>query len=292
MYRLKRADVWASEIAQYLNRELQGEDFVLEDPYSIRTPAILARAKGLPAAGGRLLLIAGPQVPAQGYAAVIVSDRPESDFASVLLEFFASERLEGIHPTAQVAPSAHLRRGVVVGPGAVVGDDVEVGDGTRILANAQIYGPARLGAGCLIKDGAVIGTEGYGFVREADGRLVHQPQLGRIFLGDRVWVGANSTVERALIHDTVLEDDVKIDDLAHVGNGTRVGRGSLVTAGVVLAFDVTLGQRVTLGPGVTVRERASIADDVVVGAGAVVVNDLTRPGVYVGVPARFLKEEP
>jgi UDP-3-O-[3-hydroxymyristoyl] glucosamine N-acyltransferase len=290
MYQLKQRELWASDVAGYLNRELSGEDLALESPYAIRTPVLLKQG-GIPDGFDKLLLITDGSVVEEGFAAVIRSASPELDLARVLLEFFASMPAHTVHPTAVVSEHAMIGRNVGIGAHSVIGDGVEIGDNTRIENNVVIHGPARIGESCVIKDGAVIGSEGYGFVADEDGKLFHAPQLGLIRIGDRVWIGANSTVERAMIKETTIEDDAKIDDLVHIGNGSTIGPRSRLTAGTVISFDVWLGADVQVAPSATVRHSVTVADGIVIGQGAVVVTDLPEPGgVYVGVPARLLRK--
>ena len=239
---------------------------------------------------GEPCLFIADQPPAAGQCtAYILSSRPELDGTRVLIEFFTTSVGQAVHPSAHVAEGTKLGRNVRIGANTVITADVEIGDQTRILNNVVIDGPARIGRECFIKDGAVIGSEGYGFVEDEEGRLLHCPQLGRIVIGDRVWIGANSTIERAMLTDTIIENDVKIDDLVHIGNGSQIGPKCLVTAGAVIAYDVQIGAQSTISPNAVIRESIAIAPGVTVGQGAVVVQNLDLPGVYVGVPARLLR---
>jgi UDP-3-O-[3-hydroxymyristoyl] glucosamine N-acyltransferase len=188
-----------------------------------------------------------------------------------------------------VSAEAKIGRNVMVGAHAVVGPDVEIGDNSVIMNNVVLNGPVTIGKFCVIKDGAVIGSEGWGFVCDEDGIPFHPPQLGRIVLGDRVWIGSNSTIERAMVDDTVISANVKVDDLVHVGGGTVVGERCMLTAGSVVAYNVVIGEQVLVAPQSVIRERVTIVGNVVIGQGTVVIDDITVPGVYVGNPARFLK---
>ncbi|MBI5017705.1 MAG: hypothetical protein HZB55_19720 [Deltaproteobacteria bacterium] len=289
MYRQKTHGVWTSEIAEYLNRNLQGEDFLVDDPTSIVTPRSAAHAPRLPREGRKTLVLAPASPAGPSPTTFIPSDQPEVDLARLLLEFFATAPVNRIHPTALISEDARIGRNVMVGAYSMIGSGVEVGDNTRILNRVVISGPAVLGKYCVVKDGAVIGSEGYGFVISEDGTPLHPPHLGRIVIGDRVWVGSNSTVERGMLVETIIEDDVKVDDLVHVGSGARIGSRCMLTAGVVIAFDVTLGPDVTVAPNAAIRESLTVAPGVVVGQGAVVIRDLTERGAYVGNPARLLR---
>jgi len=290
VYRLKQHDVWASEIAQYLNSDLQGEDFILAGPSSITTSLVLNLRKASCSYPDKLLVISDSASAAKTGMSHIFTDNPAAALAQVLLEFFAGLPVHTIHPSAVVSESAVIGRDVMIGAHTVIGENVEIDDSTVIFNNVVINGPASIGQDCVIKDGAVIGSEGYVFVKNNRGQPTHAPHFGRILIGNRVWVGSNSTIERAMIEDTVIEDDVKIDDLVHVGHGTVVGEKSMLTAGVVISHDITIGANVTVAPNAAVREYLSIVDNVLIGQGAVVVKNIDRPGTYVGNPARFLKD--
>jgi UDP-3-O-[3-hydroxymyristoyl] glucosamine N-acyltransferase len=288
MYRQKKREIWASDVAEYLNAKLVGNDFLLDGPRAIEV--VEAGALRPTATAEQRLLLTNGSAVAQEHQCRIVVDDPTLSLARILIEFFASSEPPSIHPSAHVSPEAVLGRNVHVGANAVIGPDVQIGDETRVMNNAVIHGPATIGKACVVKDGAVIGSEGYRFVRDEDGRLVHLPQLGRILIGDRVWIGANSTIERATVRDTVIGDEAKIDDLVHLGNGSVVGKGAQLTAGCVIAFDVTIGEGVTIAPNAVIRDSVTIAPHTMVGQGAVVVSDIATSGTYVGVPAKRLEK--
>jgi UDP-3-O-[3-hydroxymyristoyl] glucosamine N-acyltransferase len=288
MYRLKLCEIWASDVAQYLNATLHGADVLLTRPQAIKTQPDEA-PKDMPPGGGEpslLLTSVPPPTPAGPY---VITANPHRDLVLVLREFFAAPTLVGINPTAQVAPDAKVGRNVRIGAHSVVESGVELSDNVWIMNHVVIHGPAVIGKSTVIKDGAVVGSEGYGFVEDESGSLIHVPQLGRIVIGERVWIGSNSTIERAMLADTVIEDEVKIDDLVHIGNGSRIGRRSLITAGCILAYEVVVGTGAVLAPGVSVRERCQIAPGSLIGQGSVVVESIAQPGTYVGVPARKMR---
>jgi UDP-3-O-[3-hydroxymyristoyl] glucosamine N-acyltransferase len=292
MYRLKRYDVWASEIAGYLNKELEGEDFKITDFHSIKIePAIKRRNCGDVDRGKKILLIAKSPMPGFSHAGFIQSDTPDLDLAYILREFFASQPINDIHATAVVSKETQIGRNVMIGAHSVIGPDVAVGDNTKILNNVTINGPVTIGKFCVVKDGAVIGSEGWGFIKDEEGIPFHPPQLGNILLGNKVWIGSNSTVERAMIEDTVIGEDVKVDDLVHIGGGSRIGPKCELTAGVVIASNVVIGMNVRIAPNAVIRENLCIENDVLVGQGAVVIKDLPAGHVYVGNPARSIKQK-
>ncbi len=203
----------------------------------------------------------------------------------------------GIHPTAVVADSVRTGAGVsiaarcVVEGGVILGDHVHlgagsvveegsvIGDYTEVSPNAVIRHHVRIGRRCVIQSGAVIGTDGFGFARDA-GRWVKIPQLGSVHIGDDVEIGANSTIDRGAMSDTVIEDGVKIDNLVQIGHNCHVGAHSAMAGCVGVSGSARIGERVLLGGGVGVGGHISIANDVVVTGMTMVSRPINQPGVY------------
>jgi len=203
----------------------------------------------------------------------------------------------GVHPTAVVAASVRAGAGVCIGArcvveegvtlgdcvnlgaGSVVEEGSVIGDHTEIGPNAVIRHHVRIGRRCVIQSGAVIGTDGFGFARDA-GRWVKIPQLGSVHIGDDVEVGANSTIDRGAMRDTIIEDGVKIDNLVQIGHNCHVGAHSAMAGCVGVSGSVRIGERVLLGGGVGVGGHVSIASDVVVTGMTMVSRSLHQPGVY------------
>jgi len=291
MYRLKNYGVWASEIAGYLNKPLKGEDFKITDFHSIKTESMIKSLRGEDVDHGiKILLIAKYPISEFPYTGFIQSENPDLDLAYVLREFFATSPINEINSTAIVSPEARIGRNVMIGAHSVIGPDVVVGDNTKILNGVIINGPVTIGKFCVIKDGAIIGSEGWGFIKDEEGIPFHPPQLGHILLEDKVWIGSNSTVERAMTEDTVIGADVKVDDLVHIGGGTRIGERSEITAGVVIGSNVFIGKKVRIAPNAVIRENINIRDNVLIGQGTVVIADLPADHIYIGNPARILKK--
>jgi UDP-3-O-[3-hydroxymyristoyl] glucosamine N-acyltransferase len=291
MYRIKRIEVWASEIAEYLNKSLVGKDFIIKDPHSIKTDKSSKNHLTVEddVKDNILVISKAPfdQLKCGGY---IISENPDLDLAYLLREFFTVTSISEVHKTAIIAKNARIGRNVMIGANSVIGDDVIIGDNTKIMNNVVINGPVEIGKFCIMKDGSVIGSEGWAFINDEDGIPLHVPQIGRILIKDRVWIGSNSTIERAMIDETIINENAKIDDLVHVGGGSIVGEKVQLTAGVVVAYYVNIGDCTVIAPNVVIREHVKIGENVLVGQGAVVISDLDGGNVYVGNPARFLKK--
>lgn len=292
MFRIKRFEIRASEIADYLNKTFVGDDFTLRDPFSIRTLGSSQQVSvDAMNCDKQTLILTSRILPSHHCGGFIITETPELDLAYVLREFFATSPANEIHPTAIVSGEARIGRNVMIGAHSVIGPDVEIGDNTKILSGVVINGLVSIGKFCVIKDGAVIGSEGWGFINDEDGIPMHTPQLGLIRIEDRVWIGSNSTIERGMVEETIIQVDVKIDDLVHIGAGTYIGEKSELTAGVVVASHVTIGKSVHVAPNAVIREELTIHDGVFIGMGAVVIGDLSTGCRYAGNPARLIRQK-
>lgn len=202
----------------------------------------------------------------------------------------------GVHPLAAVAAAipascsiaagatvgegAELGEDVVVGPGSHVGAGVRIGAGTRLAAGVTIYRDCILGNNCLIHSGAVIGSDGFGFARERDGSWVKIPQVGRVVIGDEVEIGANTTIDRGALDDTVIGNGVKIDNQIQIGHNVRIGDHTAIAGCVGIAGSTQIGARCMIGGQAGIIGHLTIADDVVISAGTLVTKSIHKPGVY------------
>jgi len=230
------------------------------------------------------------QTLADANGAALLHAEPKSAFARAV-DLLVRPRGVGmqdvaIHPEARlsegvrlglntvVGAGAEIASGVEIGPGSVIGPGVVIGEGTRIGAGAVI-GFALIGADVDIAAGAVIGERGFGLGVDA-GRLISLPHIGRVRIGDEVTIGANSTIDRGMLDDTVLERGVRIDNLCHIAHNVHVGENA-----VMAAFAGISGSSV-IGPGAQLGGRVGVADHLTVGAGARLAAD---SGVMRDVPA-------
>ena len=233
-------------------------------------------------------------VPGRAY---IITDDPYLYFARVarLLNPAPVPR-PGIHADASVAPpipasvevaaGAIIEAGVeigedaVIGPGCVVGSGARIGQRTRLAANAVIYPDVWIGDDCMIHSGVVIGADGFGFARTAAGAWVKIPQTGRVIIGNDVEIGANTTIDRGAIDDTVIGDGVKLDNQIQIGHNVRIGENTAVAGCVGIAGSTRIGRRCMIGGQAGIIGHLSIADDVVISAGTLVTKSIRQPGVY------------
>jgi UDP-3-O-[3-hydroxymyristoyl] glucosamine N-acyltransferase len=172
-----------------------------------------------------------------------------------------------------------------IGPHSVIGDDARLGDDCRLQAGVTLCRGVTVGARCVLKPGAVIGADGFGFAPDADG-YVKVPQLGSVVIGDDVEIGANTTVDRGTIEDTVIGDGVKLDNQVQVGHNCRVGAHTVVAGCVGISGSSVIGRRCMIGGAVGIAGHLEIGDDVVVTGYSLVTHSLPGPGTYSsGMPA-------
>ncbi len=195
-----------------------------------------------------------------------------------------------VHESAWVGPQAVVEAGalvaanVYVGAGCLVGPRVAVGEDCRLVANVTLCHGVRLGRRVTVHPGAVIGADGFGLAQD-QGRWVKIPQLGAVDIGDDVEIGANTTVDRGALEDTVIERGVKIDNLVQVGHNCRIGEDTAVAGATGIAGSVSIGKRCRIGGGVGINGHIELTDDVHITGRSVVAQSIAEPGVYSsGVP--------
>ncbi len=232
-------------------------------------------------------------------APALVADNPQVAYAraATLFEPVAEAR-SGIHPTAWVSPTARIapdawigphstieagaviESGVFVGPNCVVGEEATLGEQTRLVAQVTVCHRVRLGRRVLVHPGAVIGGDGFGLALDRGGRWLKIPQLGRVLVGDDVEIGANTTIDRGALEDTVIEDGVKLDNQIQVAHNVRIGAHSALAGCVGIAGSARVGRHCMLGGGVGVAGHLEIADRVQITGMSLVTQSITEPGVY------------
>ncbi len=186
-----------------------------------------------------------------------------------------------IGPRAVIGAGAVIGARAVVGPGAVVGEGSVVGEDSRLEANVTLYPGVTLGRRCLIHSGAVIGADGFGMAPSPQG-WVKVPQVGGVRIGDDVEIGANTTVDRGAIEDTVIGDGVKLDNQIQIGHNCVIGAHTAIAGCTAIAGSTTIGQRCMIAGGVGIVGHIVIVDDVVVTARTFVTHAIPEKGVYSG----------
>jgi len=203
----------------------------------------------------------------------------------------ATARLEAgvvVEPGAVICAGAEIGAGTVIGPQAVIGPKVKIGRACRIGAHVSIL-HAFLGDRVVIHPGARLGQDGFGFALSASGPK-KTPQLGRVIVQDDVEIGANTTIDRGALRDTVIGEGTKIDNLVQIGHNVSIGRGCVVAAQTGLAGSCEIGDFAMLGGQVGVGAYVSIGRNAGVAAKSGVMRDVPPGGRYGGSPARPIRQ--
>ncbi len=219
-------------------------------------------------------------------AAVIESDNARLDFMRVIGRFFAPVRPHGIADGATISASAKIAPDAYVGPGCTVGDGAEIGSGTVVHAGVHIYDRVRIGQHVTIHSGTVIGADGFGYERNAEGELVKFPHVGSVVIEDDVEIGANTCIDRGSLGDTRVCQGARIDNLVHVAHNTVVGRHAAVIAHAMVGGSTRIGDYAWVAPSACLRDRIDIGERAVVGLAAVVTKDVPAGATVMGAPAR------
>jgi UDP-3-O-[3-hydroxymyristoyl] glucosamine N-acyltransferase len=201
-----------------------------------------------------------------------------------------------VHPSASVAANAVLEAAVEVGEGAAIGAGCYLGAGSSVGARSRlqpqvvVYHGVQIGADCMIHSHAVLGADGFGFAPgEAGWEKIEQ--LGGVRIGDRVEIGACTTIDRGALEDTVIEDGVILDNLVQVAHNCRIGQNTAIAGCTGLAGSTIIGQNCTLAGGVGVAGHLEMCDNVHVTAMSMVTKSITRPGSYSsGTPMSATRE--
>jgi UDP-3-O-[3-hydroxymyristoyl] glucosamine N-acyltransferase len=299
-----------AELAKLLDCELRGDgDVEIERAAPIETAAqgditFVANQRythfldGL-AASAVILAADAPAVALPS----LRSANPYLAFARAVEHFYRPlEVPAGIHPTAQIAASARIGVNPSIGAYAVIGDDVAIGDDARIAPHVVIYPEVvigdrfvahahvtvrervRIGSDVILHSGAVIGSDGFGYLPERGGirRLL---QAGAVVLEDEVEIGANSTVDRAMVGATILRRGVKLDNLVMIAHGCEIGEYSMLAAQVGLSGSTRVGAWVRMGGQVGSAGHLTIGDQAQIGAQSGVANSVAAGAIMGGTPA-------
>ncbi|CAN5320797.1 UDP-3-O-(3-hydroxymyristoyl)glucosamine N-acyltransferase [soil metagenome] len=186
-----------------------------------------------------------------------------------------------VEPFASIGAGARLGERVQVGSGAAIGAGAVIGADSVIAARATLYPRTVVGARCIVHSGAVLGADGFGFAPSGDG-WVKIPQQGRVVLGDDVEVGANTTIDRGALDDTVIEDGVKLDNQIQIGHNCRIGAHTAIAACVGIAGSTTIGKRCTIGGAAMFVGHIDVCDGTFISGGTLVGKSITQPGRYTG----------
>ena len=299
------------EIARRFGGEIAGDpDFEVSGVATLESAgpdriAFLANARYLPQlkATRAGAVIVGEPARAATRLPRIVCANPYAYFARVSALFHPEPAPRpGAHATAvidaaarvaadaQVGPCAVIESGADIGPGCIIGagcfigEGAAIGAGTRLYPNVTVYHGCVIGARVILHSGVVIGADGFGIAMER-GRWVKVPQVGRVVIGDDVEIGANTTVDRGALDDTVIEEGVKLDNQIQVAHNVRIGAHTAIAACTGIAGSARIGKHCRIGGASGIAGHITIADGVEISTYTLITKSIDRPGTYTGVYA-------
>ncbi|MEJ5285620.1 MAG: UDP-3-O-(3-hydroxymyristoyl)glucosamine N-acyltransferase [Bacteroidota bacterium] len=233
-------------------------------------------------------------------------DNPYLAFFQILVQndTYYKQFKSFIHKSAVIDTTSQIHESAYIGANVVIGKNCKVGENTVILPNVTLYDNVQIGNNCLIHSnvvcyyntiignnciihaGAVIGSDGFGFIENKDGSFTKIPQLGNVVIGNNVEIGANTTIDRAIVGSTVIEDGVKIDNLVQIAHNVYVGENTAMAAQVGISGSTKIGKRNRLAGQVGIAGHIEITDDVVLEAKSGVAKSINESGVYFGAPPK------
>jgi UDP-3-O-[3-hydroxymyristoyl] glucosamine N-acyltransferase len=294
------------EIAQFLGAQVNGDDSITIDGLATLGQAGAGQLSFLANMAYKDQLqhtkasavIVHPKQAADCCCPALVLDNPYLGYAKASQLFNTLPKASGeIHPSAVISPNATIGHNVSIGPnvviedhavvlagavigsGSVVGVNARVGANTRLHNNVSIYHDVAIGDDCIIHSGAVIGADGFGFANQK-GQWVKICQIGGVLIGNQVEIGANTTIDRGAMSDTIIEDGVKLDNQIQIAHNVEIGAHTAMAAGCMIAGSTKIGSGCTLAGGVGVAGHLHLADGTHITAMTLVTKSITEAGSY------------
>jgi UDP-3-O-[3-hydroxymyristoyl] glucosamine N-acyltransferase len=232
---------------------------------------------------------------------------PYNAFVILLSKYqeIVKQQMKGIQQPSYISSTAILGENIFIGafcylgekikignntkiyPNSYLGDNVEVGENSIIYAGVRIYSDCKVGNNAIIHSGCVIGSDGFGFIPQPDGTVKKVPQIGNVVIEDNVEIGANTTIDRAMMGSTLIKQGVKLDNLIQIGHNVEIGKNTVMAGAAALGGSVKIGNNVLVGGQAAFVEHIEIADRTKVGAQAKVIKSITTPGTSVSDTPAF-----
>ena len=244
------------------------------------------------------VVVLDPKLAGECPVPALLAKNPYAAYARIAAVLYPAPAVAGgIHPSAIIDPTAEIDSTASIGANAVIGAKVKIGarsaigpgcvlfegsrlgSDTRLVANVTVSDLVAIGDRCLVHPGVVLGADGFGLAPDA-GHWVKVPQLGSVRIGNDVEIGANTTVDRGAIEDTIIEEGVKLDNQIQIAHNVRIGAHTVVAGCTGISGSTSIGRRCMIGGQVGIAGHLSICDDVVLTGRAFVSSNILKPGTY------------
>lgn len=205
---------------------------------------------------------------------IIKVENPRLAFAKVVNHFFIDDQNFGISKTVKIGDNAIIDESVSIGEYCLIGKNVIIKKGTKINHHVVISDNIIIGENCYIKSGAIIGEDGFGFDFEKDGTPIRIPHIGAVVIGNNVEIGSNTVIVRGTLNDTVIGNNVKIDDQVFIAHNCDIGDKTVIIAFAEISGSVKIGENSWIGPNCSIMQKINIGNNVTIGIGAVITNNI------------------
>ena len=305
------ASIRLADLAQQLNAELHGDgDIVITGVASMHSAkshqitflsnsryreqlaacnagAVVLTEADLPFCTSAALVVRNPYLTYALMAQIMdTTPAPAKDIApSAVIDVTAQlGNNVSVGANAVIEEGVVLGDNVIIGAGCFVGKFTKIGSGTRLWANVSVYHQIEIGEKCLIQSGTVIGADGFGYANDR-GNWIKIPQLGTVRIGDRVEIGACTTIDRGALDDTIIGNGVIIDNQCQIAHNVMIGDNTAVAGGVIMAGSLKIGRYCQIGGASVINGHMEICDKAVVTGMGMVMRPITEPGIYSsGIP--------
>ena len=219
---------------------------------------------------------------------LLIADNPKLILTKIGNNFFVNKIKPEIHATAVIHNNAKIGDNVFIGANSTIGD-CKIGNDTVILSNVSINDEVEIGNNVLIKSGAVLGFEGFGFEKQENGELIKFPQVGKLIISNFVEIGANTCIDKGALSNTVIGEGTKINNLCHIAHNVIIGKNVIITAQVNISGSSTIDDNVWIAPNASLRGHQTIGKGAVIGMSAVVTKNVPAGETWIGNPARKIE---
>jgi len=242
---------------------------------------------------GNALVVSDPYVAfARVVQAMDTTPKPADDIApsAVIAADVKMGENVTIGANAVIETGVELGDNVSVGAGCFIGKNAKLGNNTKLWANVTIYHEVSLGDDCLVQSGTVIGSDGFGYANDK-GEWIKIPQLGSVRIGNRVEIGACTTIDRGALEDTIIEDNVILDNQLQIAHNVQIGYGTVMPGGTIVAGSTKIGKYCQIGGASVLNGHITIADGVAITGMGMVMRSIEEKGLYSsGIPLQTNRE--
>lgn len=288
-----KKEITAQKIADFLNKELFGEDIKIHNAVSIKefqnnscSFSINEPEDEITSKRGLILIKNDLTLKGNHQSSYIRCENPRLEFARVLNEYFNNVKHQNLRSSSFISKTAKIKESVKIGAHCFIGDSVEIGKNTIINHNVTIESNTIIGDNCYFKSGTVIGEDGFGFEIDENRKPVRVPHIGKVVIGNNVEIGANNTVVRATLGETKVSNYTKTDDHVHIAHNCNIGERTLITACAEISGSVTMGSDCWIGPNSSLMNNIVLGDYIMIGLGTVVTKGFGNFSLLAGSPAK------